>query len=78
MDLLIWLLIFLASSLLWAWIIFWDGAEWLEGSILSGILISYRALAWTPTGIRVAAACLWTGQTIWFIAGLFNPHFSSS
>jgi hypothetical protein len=72
MDLLMWIAIFAANSLFWAWIVFWDGAEWLEGSFLSGLLLWFHAPAWPAQGIRLFAAGTWACQTIWFVVGLFS------
>jgi len=72
-SVLIWIAVYAAGSLFWSWILFWEGADWLEGSFLSGLLFWYNAPEWSSEGIKVFAACSWFLQTIWFIAGLFSP-----
>ncbi|HZK79630.1 MAG TPA: hypothetical protein VFC46_01150 [Humisphaera sp.] len=73
MELLTWIEIFAACSLFWTWILFWGGADWLEGSFLSGVLLWFRAPEWSSEGIQLFAACSWVFQAIWFIIGLFIP-----
>ncbi len=71
MNVLVWIGLFVASSLFWAWLLFWGGAEWLDGSFLSGLLIHFRAPEWGAEGIKLFAVLSWLGQTIWFVIGLF-------
>ena len=71
-DVLLWIALFAASSLFWAWIVFSDGAERLERSFLAG-LIYWRAPEWRAEAIRLAAAGTWLCQTVWFIVGLLSP-----
>ena len=73
MELLTWIGIYLASALFWIWILFLGDADWLEGSMLAGFLIHFRATNWSVEGLHLFAAASWFLQTIWFIAGLFRP-----
>lgn len=73
MDLLTWTAFFALGSLFWSWILFWGGAEWLEGSLFSALLVSSRAPEWSAAGIRIFAAGAWLCELIWFLAGLFSP-----
>ncbi len=71
-SLLVWIAIFGLSSLFWAWIIFGGGADWLEGSLLSGFLVSWLAPRWSADGIKLFAVLTWLVQGIWFVIGLFH------
>jgi hypothetical protein len=73
MDLVTWIALFAASSLFWAWIVFRDGADRLEGSFLSGLLFWHRAPEWPAEGIKLFAAGTWVCQAIWFVVGVFSP-----
>jgi hypothetical protein len=72
MPLLVWVAGFAATSLLWAWILFWGGAEWLEGTMASGFLhvLAYR---WSADGIKLFVGLTWLFEGIWFAIGLFLP-----
>ncbi len=71
MSLLVWIIVFGLSSVFWAWIIFGGGADWLEGSLLSGFLVSWLAPRWSADGIKLFAGLTWLVQGIWFVIGLF-------
>jgi hypothetical protein len=74
MDHVLWIVLFLLASLLWAWILFWGGADWLESSFLSELILHFRAPLWSADGIRIFAGLTWLAQTSWFILGLFHPE----
>jgi hypothetical protein len=63
--------LFLISSLFWAWILFWGGADWLEGSWLAAVFVYFRAVEWTAEGIKLFAGLMWLVESIWFAIGLF-------
>jgi hypothetical protein len=67
-------MLFVAGSAFWAWIIFGDGADRLEGRFISGFLFWYRAPEWTAQDIRLFAAGTWCVHAIWFVMGLFFPE----
>ncbi len=73
MSVILWVVLFAVSSLLWAWILFWGGADWLEGSFLSGLLVHVFAPRWTAEGIKVFVALTWLIEGIWFGIGCFVP-----
>jgi hypothetical protein len=73
MSLLLWVVFFALTSLLWAWVLFWGGADWLEGSFLAGLLVHILAPRWTADGIKLFAAFSWFFETVWFGIGLFVP-----
>lgn len=75
MDLIFWILSFIASSVFWKWILSWGGAQWLEGWkafwFLEGI-----AGHWSAEQIRLYALVGWLLSGIGFIAGLIYPPFA--
>ncbi len=71
-DYVLWIGLFLAASLFAFWVLFWGGADWLEGSFLAAFLVHFRAAAWTADGIKVFVAIGWFGEGVWFVIGLFN------
>jgi hypothetical protein len=73
MPLLEWVGLFGAESLFWVWVIFWGGAERLEGTFTSGVLIDYLAPRWTAEGIKMFAALIWLFSGVWFVWGCFSP-----
>ena len=73
MGLAAWVGVFLVSSLFWAWILFWGGADWLEGSWLAAVFVHFRAMEWTAEGIKLFAGLVWLCESIWFAIGLFAP-----
>jgi hypothetical protein len=74
MGVLAWVAVFVVCSLLWSWLLFWGGAEWLEGSFLAGLVVHFRASEWAADGIKVFAGLMWLCQGIWFVVGLFSPE----
>lgn len=71
MGLALWVGLFALASLVWAWILFWGGADWLEGSWLAVVFVHFRAVEWSADGIRLFAGLMWLLQTVWFVIGLF-------
>jgi hypothetical protein len=74
MALWLWVVLYLLSSLLWAWILFWGGDEWLEGTILSGLLVHLMAPQWSANALRIFAGGAWLLGTVWFVVGCVEPH----
>jgi hypothetical protein len=73
-DYLLWIGIFLLNSLFWCWILFWGGAERLEGSFLAALLVHFRASRWSSEGIRLFALLSWLISAFWFVVGLFSSE----
>ena len=48
-------------------------ALWLEGSFLSGLIVSWFAPKWNADGIRLFAWLSMAFSSLWFVAGLFSP-----
>jgi hypothetical protein len=74
MSLLTWEILFAVSSLMWIWILFLGGADWLEGSFLSGFLVSIHAPLWSADEMKLFVVLIWIGEGIWFAIGLFVPE----
>ena len=51
--------VFAAYTLFYAWVLFWGGAEWLEGSFLSRLLIHQQAPRWSAQGIKLFLGLPW-------------------
>lgn len=60
--------------LFWLWVIRWGGAERLEGTFTSGLLVNYFAVNWSAEGIKLFAWLTLIATTIWFFAGVFYPE----
>jgi hypothetical protein len=67
-----WIGLFVLNSLFWSWILFWGGAERLEGSFLAALLVHLRASAWSAEGIKLFALLSWLISGFWFLIGLFS------
>lgn len=74
MSLLMGVVIFAMISLLWAWILFCGGADYLESSFLSAFLVSTLAPWWSAEGIKLFVALIWLFERIWLAIGLFVPE----
>jgi hypothetical protein len=68
-----WILCYVIDFLLWAWIIWWDGAEWLEGTFTSAFLVSWLAPTWSAEGIRLFAWLSLLVSIVAFVVGFFVP-----
>lgn len=69
-----WVLGYAANALFWCWIIWWGGAERIEGSFLGGLLIGWFAPRWGADGIKLFAWLSLVVTTIGFVVGLFAPE----
>jgi hypothetical protein len=74
MEYALWIGLFVATSLLWAWLLFWGGAEWIEGGAGAALLHWFRGVHWSAQGIKIFAALTWGVQAIWFVLGLFSQE----
>jgi hypothetical protein len=74
MSLTWWVALYLLTSLLWLWVVFLGGAERLEGTLASGLLVDWLAPRWSADGIRLFVGLSWVLQTLWFAIGLFVPE----
>ncbi len=69
-----WLIFYLLVSLFNYWIVFWGGAQRIEGW-LSFILVGWFAWDWKAEQIRFYVSIMWFVFTLLFIYGLFNQDF---
>jgi hypothetical protein len=74
MPLVVWIILYLVGVVFWLWVIFWGGAEWLEGTLASGFLVSIFATRWRSEGIKLFAWLALLGNTTWFVLGIFIPE----
>jgi hypothetical protein len=72
MDIVLWIIGYLLSSLFWLWILRWGGAAWLAGW-KAWAVIGWFSGHWSAEQIRLYALILFILETIGFIAGLFSP-----
>ncbi len=75
MSLIPWIVVYALNMLFWLWIVRWGGAERLEGTFSSGLLISVFAPQWSAEGIRVFGYGAIIVSTIVFVLGVFFPDF---
>lgn len=54
--------LFLVITILTAWIVFFGGAEVLEGKIKSALFIDPNAPFWNATGIKLYVVISWLGS----------------
>ena len=73
MSLTLWIVLHAAQALLWLWVLRWGGAEYLEGTFLSGFIVDNFAPRWSAEGLRMAALILLVFCVISFVAGLLFP-----
>lgn len=73
MDVLFWIVAFLAESAFAAWIVWGGGAARLEGTFRAGLLVSVWAPGWSAEGIRLFVGIGWVFSAMAFVLGLFVP-----
>ena len=69
-----WIISYAVEALVCLWIVYWGGDRFLEGSFLSGCLVSVFAPRWSAEGLRFFAGAALLLSTGWFIAGIFVPE----
>ncbi len=72
MSLVLWIILFLISSIWWKWIISWGGADQLVG-LGAKITIASFADHWSEEQIKFYAVLMWVVQGMWFLLGVFVP-----
>lgn len=70
----VWVLIYLAVSLMFKWIISWGGADYIKGW-KSIFFLDMESSSWNKEQLRAMALFLWIAFTILFIIGLISPEF---
>lgn len=68
-----WIIIYAFDVVFFLWVVRWGGAEWLEGTFTSGMLIHWFAPTWTAEGIKLFVWVSFIATSIWFVVGLFVP-----
>ncbi len=66
---------YLLNLLFWLWIVKWGGAEWLEGSFISGRFVHLLAPRWSADGIKLFGYGSLLVSTVLFILAVFYPDF---
>jgi hypothetical protein len=74
MELFAWIIGYLLNLLLCLWMVRWGGAEWLEGTFLSGFLVNIFAPRWNAGGIKLYIWLTLLISSVWFLLGLFWPE----
>jgi len=69
-----WGIAYASQAIVCLWIVYWGGDRFLEGTFLSGCLVSYFAPRWSAEGLRFFAGATLFLSTCWFIAGIFMPE----
>ncbi|AXY61447.1 hypothetical protein [Acinetobacter sp. WCHAc010052] len=70
----VWVLIYLAVSLMCKWILSWGGADCIKGW-KSVFFFNGSPEDWNTEQLRAMALFLWIGFTILFLIGLIYPEF---
>ena len=70
----VWVLIYLAVSLMFKWIISWGGADYIKGW-KSIFFLDMESSSWNEEQLRAMALFLWIAFTILFVIGLLYPEF---
>jgi hypothetical protein len=72
MSLILWIVLYLVSTVLSWWIVWGGAASRLEGWP-SWLVIDWK-YPWTADQIAFYFLMCWLGQTLWFVVGLFVPE----
>ncbi len=56
-----------AATAFAVWVVFFGGAEWLEGTIKSAFLIHANAPFWHAAGIKAYVVITWLGSLFWLL-----------
>lgn len=70
----LWVLIYIAYSIIYKWIISWGGANYIKGW-KSIFFTDMESSDWNTEQIRLMTLFLWFGYTILFLIGLFYPEY---
>ena len=75
MSLIELIIAYLIQLAFWLWIVRWGGAEWLEGTFISGFLVHIFAPRWSADGIKLFGWGAILISTVLFVIGVFSPDF---
>ncbi len=66
---------YLINLVFWLWVCRWGGAERLDGTFISGLLIHFFAPRWSADGIKLFGYGTIFISTILFVIAIFYPDF---
>lgn len=69
------IVVYLIQLIFWLWIVKWGGAERIEGSFLSGLIVHIFAPRWSADGIKLFGYAAILLSTILFVVAIFSPDF---
>jgi hypothetical protein len=70
----LWILSYIAYSIIYKWIISWGGAKYIKGW-KSVFFTDMESSDWSTEQIRLMTLFLWLIYTILFLIGLFHPEY---
>lgn len=70
----LWILSYIAYSIIYKWIISWGGAQYIKGW-KSIFFTDMESSDWNTEQIRLMTLFLWLIYTILFLIGLFYPEY---
>lgn len=73
MSLMLWIVQFICQSIIYKWILSWDGAQWIEGW-KSGLTLGWFTWDWNAEQIRFYILMIWIFSCIWFVCGVLIPE----
>jgi len=66
------LISFIGTTTFAIWVIFFDGAEQLEGTVFSGIIFGWMAPMESASVLKIAAVVLWLTSLVYFLMDAFS------
>ena len=66
---------YVINLVFWLWIVRWGGAEWLEGTFVSGIFVHIFAPRWSADGIKLFGWGAILISTTLFTVAVFFPDY---
>ena len=70
----VWVGWFVTWTLFAAWVVFLNGADWLEENWFVAGAIDWLTATWTAEQIRVYFGLGWFPTAAWFVVGLVDPE----
>lgn len=62
------IVLFVVSTIIAAWVVYFGGADWLEGTLASAFVIDPAAPLWSAAGIKLFTMVAWIAS---FLGWLF-------
>lgn len=69
------IVIYLVNLVFWLWVVRWGGAERLEGTFASGLLVHVFAPRWSAEGIKLFGYTWIVISSVLFVVAVFVPDF---